>query len=401
MKKILFLTELPVIPLNGGVEQLTQNLSKSLIDNGYEVICLALHRERHSEDTIYIAPQYFFPNTDIFSEENVIFYNDFIVQNKINVIINQIGNTPSSYLFLDIDEKIRQNVKIITVCNNKPLANYNRNYRYKLLPLMIEKKKIFIIKCIIKILFYPAWRFLWYPRKEITYYKKLYTFDLKKSDILVVNSSKYISEIQTIIPGDRFINKFVVIPNPNTYSINSTIDIVKEKQVLYVGRLEPNQKRPDLLLKVWKKIHKNHSDWELIILGSGIMENKMRSYVKKNQLGNVCFKGTVDPLPYYKSASIITLTSIYEGFPMVLTEAMAHGVAPVLFDSFGAAGDVVIHNKTGFLITPFNLNEFASKLSCLMKNEELRRGLSENAKDHVKKYDIKNIMKDWKQIIEL
>jgi len=398
-KKILFLTEYPIIPFNGGVERLTQILTKSLLNESYEIIYLALHRKGHSEDIIYTAPQYFFPNSNIFSEENVIFYNDFIVQNKIDVIINQIGNTSSSYLFLNISEEIRKNIKIITVCNNRPLESYNRSYRYKLLPLIVEPNRNIIVKSIINILFFPVWRLV-RPRRELAFYKKLYTFGLKQSDKFVVFSSKYISEIQGAIQNDSLRNKFAVIPNPNTYSANYTVNTVKKKQVLYVGRLDPIQKRPDLLLKIWRKINKKHHDWELIILGSGIMENKMKSYVKKYKLENVYLKGTVDPLPYYQNASIITLTSTYEGFPMVLTEAMVYGVVPVLFDSFGAASDVVIPDETGLLVTPFNINEFASKLSNLMQNEKLRHMLSENAQEHVKKYDIQYIMKNWEQLIE-
>ena len=397
-KKILFVTGDPVIPFNGGVQQLTQNLSKSLIDKGYEIICLALYRKGHSEDIIYTVPQYFFPKTDIRSKENISFYNDFILQKKIDVIINQEGYIKLSYLFLNINAEIRKSIKIITVCNNKPLSSYNRNYRYKLF-LTTETNVKTIVKTIIKILFFPVWRLL-QPCRESAFFRNLYIFILNQSDKFVVNSSKYISEIQSVIHCDSLEDKFVVIPNPNTYSVSYEMCPAKQKQVLYVGRLEPNQKRPDLLLKIWKKIHKKHSDWELIILGSGIMENKLKSYIKRHQLERVYFKGTIDPLPYYRNASIIALTSIYEGFPMILIEAMVHGVVPVLFDSFGAASDVVIPDKTGLLVTPFDINEFASKLSGLIQNEELRHKLSENAKDHVKRYDMQIIMKEWEQLIQ-
>jgi len=391
-------TNLSVNPLNGGVERITQILSKLLKDKGYEVICLALNQKGYSDNN-YGVPQYFFPSSNIFSLENVIYYNDFLSKNNIDIIINQVGNTKISYLFLNINSEIKKRIKIISVCHNKPLPNYSDNYRYILLPYKIETSINSIVKSIAKIILFPIRRF-WFPKEELNFRKNLYSFVVNQSDKFVVLSSKYIPEIQSVTHYNNFEDKIVVIPNANTYCSDNEVCYEKRKQVLYVGRFDPSQKRPDLLLKIWKIIYKNHPDWELIFVGTGPMESQMNSYVKRHRLKRVYFKGAIDPLEYYHKASIIALTSMFEGFPMVLTEAMQNEVVPILFDSFGAASDVVIHDKTGLLVTPYDINEFALKLSELMQNETLRYKLSKSAFEYVKKFDIQNIIIEWEKLIK-
>ncbi|RGN76255.1 glycosyltransferase [Segatella copri] len=77
------------------------------------------------------------------------------------------------------------------------------------------------------------------------------------------------------------------------------------------------------------------------------------------------FEGFQSPIEYYKRASIICMTSSFEGFPMVLVEAMQFGCVPIAFDSFEAIRDVIIPEKTGELVKPFKIKDFVNKLSIL------------------------------------
>lgn len=67
------------------------------------------------------------------------------------------------------------------------------------------------------------------------------------------------------------------------------------------------------------------------------------------------------------------MTSNFEGFPMVLTEAMQFGCVPVAFNSFEAIADIIIPEKTGELVTPFSIKEYKEKLSLLIENVTYRR----------------------------
>jgi glycosyltransferase involved in cell wall biosynthesis len=403
MKKILFVNILPISPSFGGVERVTYLLTLELRRRGYDILYLALQSSNAVNDNIDIAaPQHYFPNTDIHSKENVIFYNDFIIQNQINVIINQDGNLEESFLFLDINTINRKHVKIITVCHNKPLMDYGYFHKYTIHPLPDKKFSIStIITIVLKTGLFPIWWWYRQKRKRERQYR-IYRWGLTHSDKFVVLSQNYMVEIGKVVGVHFYKDKFIVIPNPNTYSNNGDAYSEKQKQVLYVGRFDPVQKRPDMLLKVWRKIYKQCPEWELIFVGSGSleMENTLQLYVYRYHLQRVSFKGNTDPLPYYRSASILALPSIYEGFPMVVTEAMVNGVVPILFDSFGATREMVIQNKTGVLVKPFNLREFAEKMLKLMGEEKTRNNMAKNAMQHVRQFNIQNIIAKWISLIE-
>ena len=397
MKKILFVSGLSIKPHSGGVERITHLLATELISKGYNVMYLALKCEDNDKNVLYSAPQYFFPTSDVFSQNNVVFYNSFIQEYRIDIIINQQCPGNESYLFLNIDPDNKKNVKVITVCHNKPTCGLDYFHRYS--EKGISMSVIETVKYCIKMLLFPVWRIIRERRGKI-FYGKLYQFILMHSDNFVVFTSAYAKEIGKLIKRDVNDIDVIVIPNPNTYSSHCENRFEKQKQVLYVGRFDCKQKRPDFLLKIWQKVYKKHPDWELIFCGSGEMDTIMRKFVEKHRLQNVTFYGNVDPLPFYQRASILAMTSIYEGFPMVLTEAMKNGCVPIAFDSFEAVNDVIIPRKTGVLVQHFKLSEFSQKLSDLMTDEKQREYMSNEAAHHVKNFDMHNVIEKWIRLIE-
>ncbi len=94
------------------------------------------------------------------------------------------------------------------------------------------------------------------------------------------------------------------------------------------------------------------------------------------------------------------MTSIFEGFPMCLTEAMQFGCVPIAFDSFSAVYDIIKPGETGELVKSFDKKEYVGKLIHLIDDETYRKKLSKNAFQYVKRYDIANILPKWIELIE-
>ena len=113
----------------------------------------------------------------------------------------------------------------------------------------------------------------------------------------------------------------------------------------------------------------------------------------KLKLSNVCFIGQADPAPYYKKASIMCLTSSYEGFGMVITESMQNNVIPIVYHSYESVTDIIENNTTGFLIEPFKTKNFADKLDELMNKTDLMETIQQNIKncDIKEKFNVKKI----------
>ncbi|MDR0794133.1 MAG: glycosyltransferase [Chitinophagaceae bacterium] len=400
MKRILFVNLFTVDPQIGGVERVTTILTKEFLKRGFDVLYLSLAHHKDENIERCAAPQYFFPEDKIYSDGNILFYNNFITTKNIDVVINQFGGYESSFLFLNIKPEIRRKIKVISVCHNRPIRDYGYLHKYAILPEPDKKTIKSYMETVIKIATFPVWWGYFRKKKRRDRYYRLLDFSVSHSDKFVVLSKDYISDVVGILGNTCDKNKLVCIANPNTYFPEEKFVLNnKQKQVLYVGRLSPAQKRPDILIKVWRKIYKQYPDWQLIFVGTGSLEKYLKKYADKHRLNTVFFKGIADPLPYYKTASIFALPSIYEGFPMVLPEAMINSVVPIVFDSYGAARDIIPEN-TGIRVKPFDKKRFAEALAMLMKNETLLADYRQNARRHIKQFEAAKIADKYVQIIE-
>ncbi len=172
----------------------------------------------------------------------------------------------------------------------------------------------------------------------------------------------------------------------------------KEKIIVYVGRLNREAKRPDRLLKIWGKIYKSFPDWKLIFIGDGPLRNSLEIYTKQHQLEHVYFTGQINPSNYLRKASIICITSTYEGFSLVCAEALANNVIPIAFDSYEAIKDLIDDGRTGILVKPYNLNIYANNLTELMYNTTFSNQLYNNIssdKNIRQRLSMDNILNNW------
>ncbi len=126
----------------------------------------------------------------------------------------------------------------------------------------------------------------------------------------------------------------------------------------------------------------------------------LKEMAHKLNLKNISFEGFQEPEPYYARSSLFCLTSTFEGFGLVLAEAMQHGCVPLAFDSYPAARDIILPGKTGELIQPFNEQEYANKLISLAANPDDLGILAENAREHIKAFSPSKISVKWNVLIQ-
>ncbi|WP_430813432.1 glycosyltransferase family 4 protein [Carboxylicivirga sp. RSCT41] len=189
--------------------------------------------------------------------------------------------------------------------------------------------------------------------------------------------------------------KVKVIPNPNPFN-PKTKSSLKNKKVISVGTMS-HVKGFDLLLEAWKLVVDQHPDWHLEIYGKPVLKEELEQYAESLRIeNNVNFYGPVKNIEEkYTDASIYTLSSRYEGFGMVLIEAMACGVPCVSFNCPHGPGDIIRNNEDGFLITNGHVEEFASAIINLIKDEDLRLEMGRNAVINAQRYSIDEIGREW------
>ena len=211
-----------------------------------------------------------------------------------------------------------------------------------------------------------------YERRFMKIYHKIYTF----SDAYVTLCEAYSEEIRTRL---RLQNpdKLYAINNPEKIA-DANLD--KEKIVLYVGRLTYADKRVDRLLSIWHKAGSATTGWKLIIVGDGKEKKRLEQQAESLNLANVFFAGFCNsPQKYYDRAAVLCLTSTFEGWGLVLTEAQTNGVIPIAFGCTEGVKTILAPNgENGICIEPFDLDAYAKELTSLLLDENRRRHIQQN-----------------------
>lgn len=170
------------------------------------------------------------------------------------------------------------------------------------------------------------------------------------------------------------------------------------KRVIAVGRLEW-QKGYDRLIDIWKHVAKEHPDWQLDIFGEGALKDKLETQIQQQQVANIAIHPfTANISQEYANSAICVLTSYFEGFSLVLLEAMKHGVPCVTFDCPYGPRDVVADQQCGYVVKDGDMAGFARKLSELMEHAETRRAFAQAAIERAKVFDKGVIMQQWKAL---
>lgn len=191
-----------------------------------------------------------------------------------------------------------------------------------------------------------------------------------------------------------------VIPNARTFSVKEPAQL-DAKKVVAVGRLN-HQKGFERLIEAWAIIHHKVPEWKLDIVGEGECKEELERQIAKLGL-NHCIAlvpATTDMVSVYKNASILAMSSRYEGLPMVLLEAQAAGLPIVSFACKCGPKDVITDGVDGFLVEEGNIEQLALKLLTLMQDADLRKQMGAAAYAHSDRYSEERIMKQWIDLFE-
>lgn len=188
-----------------------------------------------------------------------------------------------------------------------------------------------------------------------------------------------------------------VIPNAAVLAGDTLADM-SVRRVLAVGRFD-YQKGFDRLIKTWKIISDrgNAPDWRLDIFGQGEWKGMLEEMIESEGLeSSVTLNAPVkDIRAEYTRSSILAMTSHYEGFPMVMAEALACGLPVVSFDCKCGPKDMIANGENGILVRDGDTEAMADALSSLMADEDRRRKMSAEAVRRSERYSEDKVMAMW------
>ena len=225
---------------------------------------------------------------------------------------------------------------------------------------------------------------------------------VRQVDCFITLTPEYVQEFVSALGLDEEeASRFAVMPNMAFLPKHQPIPAKdRPKKILFVGRLSYADKRPDRVLQIWEKVCQYLPDWEVEIYGKGSEEKFLRRMIQEKQLPRITLKGYIaDATAVYASGAILMMTSTYEGWGLVLSEAQASGVVPIAFDSSAGIRELIGKDSTyGCLVVPFDLDAYAAQLRRLCQDVELRNRLSQAAQTHCLDYSPERMRSRWEEI---
>lgn len=188
-----------------------------------------------------------------------------------------------------------------------------------------------------------------------------------------------------------------VIPNAAMFVADRYSDVLN-KRIIAVGRLD-YQKGFDRLIKAWEVVWKSgkYNDWRLDIFGQGEWKDMLQRMIDEKGLNGSAFinKPTKNIGREYSESAMLVMSSNYEGFPMVMIEAMACGLPVVAFDFKCGPKDIISEGENGLIIRNGDIKALAKGMMRLMGDDECRKRMSQNARKIVDTYSEKTVMDKW------
>ena len=346
----------------GGLERVLGIKASYLADKlGYEVHILTLNESQP-------VPFYAFSS-------KVYFHSIEVEDNPVSYILSYVKGIKKAIKTIQPD--------VISVCDDGLKGFFT--------PLILGKKSAIIYERHVSKEIEMQEHFSWIKKKGVLLKWSLMALLAKKFKFFVVLTNGNLNEWTGL-------KNLKVIPNPLPFFPPKQANL-QNKKVIAVGK-QSYQKSYDRLLNSWALLDPEFQDWQLHIYGKIDKSLGLEKLAQSLKIENQVFFHPPEKKieEKYAESSIFVLSSRYEGFGMVLIEAMSFGIPCVSFDCNYGPSDIITNNEDGFLIPNGNEKQFAAKLELLMKNQELRSKMGDKARENVQRFLPENVFKYWSKL---
>ena len=220
----------------------------------------------------------------------------------------------------------------------------------------------------------------WYPRAALV------------TTLTRVDAERYRELLGPLVP-------VLALPNPAVAPSGSRGD-GRLPVVVAAGRLS-RQKGFDLLIRAWVRVHRAHPTWTLQIYGAGPRRPRLARMIESRGLASsVRLEGfTPDLQERLAEAGVFVLSSRFEGFPMVLIEAMSAGTPVVAYDCPTGPAELVTDDVDGLLVQPQSVSGLAEALSRLLADPAQRQRLGDAGRARVAELALDRVAARWEHVL--
>ena len=191
-----------------------------------------------------------------------------------------------------------------------------------------------------------------------------------------------------------------VIPNSITFK-SEIVSSCQNKKAICVGRYN-EQKGYEYMVEAWSIVNMKHPDWTLHAYGAGELKDDIQNQIDKAGLNGkmILHNPALNIIEKYLESSIYVMSSRYEGFGMVLVEAMECGLPCVSFDCPYGASDIIRDGEDGYVVDYLNSQQLAFRICELIENDDQRKSFGKNAKRNIQRYKQDLVMKQWTDLFD-
>jgi len=353
----------------GGVERVTAVLSNEWARRGKKIVIFAFSLEDEMLlSSIDSSVSVVIPNKGVMTEDSAKALRTAIEENDIGYVINDWSLPFKTSLFL---RRVCKGLNVVQIVNLHNIPNNNARLAAARNPILRFAIRLFSVM-----------------NMHLTY-----AFCARY--VLLSESFKPIFKRFAFVPFGR---KLSAITNPLTLEVEES-SVEKENILLYVGRLEEKQKCFSRIANLWKNcLAERHPAWRLEVVGDG---PDREAYEKMLEgVPRVVFHGFQPPAKYYQKSKLLVMTSAFEGFPLVLAEAMSAGCVPIALGSFPAVYDIINGRNGRVVQPPYDEKTFADKVSALMADESLYSVVAENARTSAQSFSVEKVVDEWESLLK-